>query len=214
MIDSPICQPIKTPKATRIRALKFKAFRAKYPSAFYAWVERQSSKSVRRYWAAMMDPYLLPELKVLLTAGHEPVSAQELRDAWYRAAVTCLVHPKLGRVKGDFTETELADAFGIAPGRYRNLVTKERAWAKRTIKPPTVEVPLIAGHPNVKGLFTLTTEAPAVEEFLIGCQKESYTLTPAGEGVGVATRAKLPTPIKGLIAGQPDLEDLIVRLFK
>jgi hypothetical protein len=158
MTNSPIAQPIKARDQIRIKARRlsqFKAFLIKYPSAFYAWVERQRSQSVRRFWAAMMDPYLLPELKVLLTAGHEPVSSQDLWDCWYRAAVTMLVHPKLGRVKGDFTEVELADAFGIARGRYRNLVTKERAWLKRpTIKPPKVQRRgLIAGQPDVEDLI-------------------------------------------------------------
>jgi hypothetical protein len=159
MITSPICQ-IKTPKATALRTRKFKDFRAKYPSAFYAWVERQSSKSVRRYWAAVLDPYLLPELKVLLAPAHEPVTSQDLWDAWYRSSLTCLVHPKRGRLVGDFTDKELAQAFGIKPGRYQGLVEKEKAWRKR---------PHLDPKPMVR---------------------------------------------PGLIANQPDIEDLIVRLFK
>jgi hypothetical protein len=161
MIKSPIAQPIKARDQVRVKARRrsqFKVFLHKYPGPVTAWIERLRSRSARRFWFTMFDPFLCPELKVLASAGQEvnqPKSSQELWDAWYRAAITMLVHPKRGRQAGDFTEVELADAFGIAPGRYRNLIIKERAWAKRpTIKPSMIKRrSVIAGQPEAEDLI-------------------------------------------------------------
>ncbi len=148
-------QPLASERLRIRKQRAFKDFIRKYPSPFYAWGERQRSQSVRRYWAAMMDPYLLPEVKVLLAPAHEPTESQDLWDCWYRAAVTALVHPIKGRVRGDFTELDLAGAFGIAPGRYRGLIMKERAWLKRSRLEtlPIAIARLVAGQPDAEDLF-------------------------------------------------------------
>ncbi len=153
MIKQP--QPLTSERLRLRKQRAFRDFIRKYPSPFYAWVERQRSQSVRRYWAAMMDPFFLPEVKVLLAPAHEPTESQDLWDCWYRAAVTALVHPIRGRAQGDFTEQQLARAFGIAPGRYRGLIMKERAWLKRAhLKTPPIAIArLVAGQPDVEDLF-------------------------------------------------------------
>lgn len=150
MTRQPIYRTSERVKA--LRAQKFRVFKHRYPSPFYAWVERQRFQSVRRFWAATMDPYTLPELKVLLAVGHEPVTSQELWDCWFRAAVTMLVHPLRGREQGDFTARELALAFGISLTRYQALVEKEKKWRKPDPK-PVVRPGLMAGQPDIEDLY-------------------------------------------------------------
>ncbi len=159
MTKPPVYQPTLSSEQAQIKALrksKFDAFAKKYPLALVAWIERQPDKT---FWRAMFDLMLPPDRRILIVTGKGrkislPVSAQDLWDCYYRAALTMLVQPKRGRPKGDFTEIELASAFKINPGRYRNLVTREKAWLRRVkIKTFVIDLPaLTASQPDIEDL--------------------------------------------------------------
>lgn len=184
-MSKPIYQPKPVPDR---RKSQFGSFLEKYPSPFWAWLERQRSPSVQRYWRAMLDPLFLPEIKVLLDPGldYRPTCSQDLWDAWFRAAYTMLVKPIRGRVDGDFTTKELAAAFGINPGRVQGQTDKEKAWRKRSLpKPPE---PVRVGR----------------------IVKRSGIELDLGD---VYLEALKPVR-RGPMAGQPWIEDLIARLIK
>lgn len=118
------------------RQAAVKAFFAKYPNPFVAWVERQRRQSVRDFWR-VLNLELPMEFKVKMIAGlfggreFQVPRLQRLWDCWFRAAVQELEDWHKRDEDHTLSVTDIAEAFHIPRSRYQVLVKAERAWASR-----------------------------------------------------------------------------------